>query len=49
VDQQFDSWVGQGTGGDFEAVFGVDASFDPHMLLDEAWLGWARGVLECPP
>lgn len=40
-DQHFDSWVptGYAPGDDFEAVFGVDASFDPHTLLDAVWLG----------
>lgn len=38
-DHHFDSWVGYAPGDDFEAVFGVDASFDPHTLLDALWLG----------
>jgi hypothetical protein len=37
-DQHFDSWTGYSPGDDFEAVFGVDASFDPHTLLDAVWL-----------
>lgn len=32
----FDSWVGYSPTDDFETVFGVDASFDPHTLLDGA-------------
>ena len=24
---------------DFETVFGVNASFDPHTMLDAVWLG----------
>ncbi|HET7010246.1 MAG TPA: hypothetical protein VFI11_05675 [Anaerolineales bacterium] len=38
VDQHFDSWVGYSPSDDFESVFGVDASFDPHTLLDASWL-----------
>ena len=40
-EHHFDSWVptGYAPGDDFEAVFGVDASFDPHTLLDAVWLG----------
>lgn len=40
-DQHFDSWVptGYATSDDFEVVFGVNASFDPHTLLDAVWLG----------
>jgi hypothetical protein len=40
-DQHFDSWTATGYApeDDFEAVFGVDASFDPHSLLDAVWLG----------
>ena len=40
-DHHFDSWVATGyaPGDDFEAVFGVDASFDPHTMLDAVWLG----------
>ena len=30
----FDSWVGYSPTDDFETVFGVDASFNPHTLLD---------------
>jgi hypothetical protein len=37
--QHFDSWVGYSPTDDFETVFGVDASFDPHTLLDAVWLG----------
>lgn len=33
-DHHFDSWVGYAPTDDFEAVFGVNASFDPHTLLD---------------
>lgn len=40
-EQHFDSWVATGyaTGDDFNTVFGVSASFDPHTLLDAVWLG----------
>jgi hypothetical protein len=38
-EQHFDSWVGYSPTDDFETVFGVDASFDPHTLLDAVWLG----------
>lgn len=40
-DQHFDSWVptGYAPGNDFETVFGVNASFNPHTLLDAVWLG----------
>jgi hypothetical protein len=38
-DQHFDSWVGYSPSDDFETVFGVDASFDPHDLLTAVWLG----------
>jgi len=40
-DQHFDSWAptGYAPGDDFEFIFGVDASFDPHTLLDAVWLG----------
>jgi hypothetical protein len=40
-EQHFDSWVptGYAPGDDFNAVFGVSASFDPHTLLDAVWLG----------
>ena len=40
-DQHFDSWVptGYAPSDDFEAVFGVNASFDPDTLLDAVWLG----------
>jgi uncharacterized repeat protein (TIGR01451 family) len=37
-DHHFDSWVNYTPGDDFEAVFGVDASFDPDTLLDAVWL-----------
>ena len=37
--QHFDSWVGYDPLDDFETVFGVDASFDPHTLLHAVWLG----------
>jgi hypothetical protein len=33
-DHHFDSWVGHTPAEDFEVVFGVDASFSPHTLLD---------------
>lgn len=32
--QHFDSWVGYLPTDNFETVFGVDASFNPHTLLD---------------
>lgn len=35
----YDSWVGYAPSNDFEAVFGVDASFDPHTLGDAVALG----------
>jgi hypothetical protein len=35
----YDSWVGYAPTNDFEAVFGVDASFDPHTLGDADALG----------
>lgn len=35
----FDSWTGYSPGDDFEVVFGVDASFNPHSLQDAARLG----------
>jgi len=40
-EQHFDSWTptGYAPGDDFETVFGVNASFDPHTLLDAVWLG----------
>jgi hypothetical protein len=40
-DQHLDSWVptGYAPGDDFNFVFGVSASFDPHTLLDAVWLG----------
>jgi hypothetical protein len=38
-DQHFDSWVGYDPDDDFEVVFGVDASFDPHTLGDAVLLG----------
>jgi hypothetical protein len=38
-DQHFDSWLVYDPTDDFETVFGVDASFDPHTLLDAVWLG----------
>jgi len=38
-DQHFDSWTGYDPTDNFETVFGVDASFDPHTLLDAVWLG----------
>jgi hypothetical protein len=38
-EQHYDSWVGYSPFDDFETVFGVDASFDPHKFLDAVWLG----------
>lgn len=40
-DQHFDSWTSTGyvPGDDFEVVFSVDASFDPHTMLAAVWLG----------
>lgn len=40
-EQHFDSWMPTGyvPEDDFELIFGVDASFDPHTLLDAVWLG----------
>lgn len=38
-DQHFDSWVGYAPSDDFNTVFGVSATFDPHSLLDALWLG----------
>jgi hypothetical protein len=37
--QHFDSWSGYDPTDDFETVFDVDASFDPHTLLDAVRLG----------
>lgn len=40
-DQHFDSWVptGYAPSDDFNTVFGVTATFNPHTLLDAVWLG----------
>jgi len=40
-DQHFDSWVptGYAPSDDYNTVFGVSASFNPHTLLDAVWLG----------
>ncbi|MCC6456182.1 MAG: hypothetical protein IT328_14605 [Caldilineaceae bacterium] len=40
-DQHFDSWVATGyaPSNDFNTVFGVSATFNPHSLLDAVWLG----------
>jgi len=40
-DQHFDSWVptGLSPSDDYNTVFGVTASFNPHTLLDAVWLG----------
>jgi hypothetical protein len=40
-EHHFDSWVptGYAPGDNFETIFGVNASFDPHTLLDAVWLG----------
>jgi hypothetical protein len=40
-EHHFDSWVPTGLmpEDDFETVFGVNASFDPHTMLDAVWLG----------
>lgn len=35
----FDSWVNYSPSDNFETVFGVDASFSPHTLLDAVRLG----------
>jgi hypothetical protein len=39
--QHFDSWVATGyaPSNDFNTVFGVSATFNPHSLLDAVWLG----------
>jgi hypothetical protein len=37
--QHFDSWTGYEPTDNFETVFEVDASFDPHSLLDAVRLG----------
>jgi hypothetical protein len=39
-DQHFDSWVATGyaPSNDFNTVFGVSATFNPHSLLDAVWL-----------
>lgn len=40
-DHHFDSWVptGYAPSDDFEVVFGVNASFNPHAMSDAVWLG----------
>ena len=39
-DQHFDSWPAPyAPSNDYNTVFGVSASFNPHTLLDAAWLG----------
>lgn len=38
-EHHWDSWVSYSPTDDYEVVFGVDASFDPHTLLDAVWLG----------
>lgn len=38
-EHHFDSWVNYSPSDNFETVFGVDASFSPHTLLDAVRLG----------
>ncbi|MDT8304825.1 MAG: hypothetical protein RRC07_02720 [Anaerolineae bacterium] len=38
-EHHFDSWAGYSPADDFNSVFGVSATFDPHTLLDAVWLG----------
>lgn len=38
-DHHFDSWVNYSPSDDYEVVFGVDATFNPHSLLNAVWLG----------
>jgi hypothetical protein len=40
-EHHFDSWVptGYAPADDFNSVFGVTATFNPHTLLDAVWLG----------
>lgn len=38
-EHHYDSWVNYSPGDDYEAVFGVDASFNPHTLGDAVRLG----------